>query len=271
MPPASNWKDAMWQRLHLPAIGLLLLALLVQRVWQAGRVPERPHDHPVGTIVALGDRRYHVAVLCTHDGWLKLYPLGGDGNRVLEVAVQTLTAHVTAAGESTAATVELRAEPQPGDASGMTSCFAGRLPPGLAGQALQVSVPNLRIGGERFHLIYAPRPPAHLPPMPAPAGAAEEQELYRTPGGAYTAADIAANGPQPPSLKYLGFQARHEPHPQPGEPICPVTRTRADPACRWVIGGKTYLFCCPPCIDEFLKLARTASERLQEPAAYIKR
>lgn len=260
----------MWHRLQLPAVGLLLLSLLAYRIWQSGHVPPRGHEHAAGAILSLADDRFHVEVVCTQDGWLKLYTLGSDERRVLEVESQTLTAHATPAGGSTALAVELRAAPQPGDAGGKTSCFSGRLPAELVARPLHVSVPNLRISGERFHLNIAPRPTEHLPPMPTSVGEDMERALYLTPGGAYTLADIAANGRQVPSRKYQGFQAHHDPNPKPGEPCCPITGTKAHPDCRWVIGGKRYLFCCPPCIDELVKLARTTPERVQNPEAYVK-
>jgi TIGR03009 family protein len=36
-----------------------------------------------------------------------------------------------------------------------------------------------------------------------------------------------------------------------------------------VIGGKTYEFCCPPCIDEFVILAKEDPDRLLPPEAYV--
>jgi YHS domain-containing protein len=36
-----------------------------------------------------------------------------------------------------------------------------------------------------------------------------------------------------------------------------------------VIGGKTYEFCCPPCIDEFVILAKEDPDRVLPPEAYV--
>jgi hypothetical protein len=85
---------------------------------------------------------------------------------------------------------------------------------------------------------------------------AAERELYLTPGGLYTQADIDANGRTTPSLRYANFQARHDLYPQPGDSLCPITRTKANPDCTWIIAGRTYQFCCPPCIDEFVRVAK---------------
>jgi hypothetical protein len=37
-----------------------------------------------------------------------------------------------------------------------------------------------------------------------------------------------------------------------------------------VIDGKVYEFCCPPCIDEFVKLAKNEPEKLKAPGDYVK-
>jgi hypothetical protein len=115
---------------------------------------------------------------------------------------------------------------------------------------------------------YATFEPASLS-MPPPISDAVERDLYLTPGGKYSLADIAANGSLLPSEKFRGFQARHDFGPQPGDRLCPITRTKAHPECSWIIGGQTYEFCCPPCISEFVSRAKEHPERVQLPSAYI--
>jgi hypothetical protein len=116
----------------------------------------------------------------------------------------------------------------------------------------------------------APGPdPGHAPPMPAKVTDAEERELYLTPGGIYTAADIVANGSATVSEKYPNYRADHDADPRPGDPVCPVTRTKADPRCSWIVGGRRYTFCCPPCIDEFVRLAKTDPARVRPPEEYV--
>jgi hypothetical protein len=109
-----------------------------------------------------------------------------------------------------------------------------------------------------------------LPAMPAKVADADERELYLTAWGKYTEADIAANGWRTASGAYPGFRADHDIDPQPGDPVCPITRTKADPRCRWVVGGHMYTFCCPPCIDEFVQLAKTEPDRLRPPGEYVR-
>jgi YHS domain-containing protein len=113
--------------------------------------------------------------------------------------------------------------------------------------------------------------PRHADGMPTQIADAEARELYLTPAGKYTAADIAANGHLTAAQKFRGFRPNHDFDPKPGDRICPVTRTKANPQCAWTVGGKVYLFCCPPCVDEFVRLAKERPEELREPEAYFRR
>ena len=260
----------MWQKLSLMAIVLTCLALAAHRVWSYAAVPARAHEHAgAGAIISLGEDRFHVEALFTTEGFLKLYTLD-RARGVLPVTAQHLTAYVASEGGAEARAVALHPEPQSGDASGTTSCFCGELPPGLVGQPLRLSVPNLRIGGERFHLAFVGDGVDHLPEMPAQMAAAEQRQLYLAPSGKYTLADIEANGRTVPSQRYPNFKARHDANPQPGDRLCPVSHTKANPACRWVIDSKEYQFCCLPCIDELVRLAKQQPEQLQPPDAFIK-
>lgn len=108
------------------------------------------------------------------------------------------------------------------------------------------------------------------PEMPSKVIAEAERELYLTPAGMYSMADIEANDGLTPSQKFVGFQANHDFNPQPGDVICPITRTKANPQCSWIIGGQEYQFCCPPCIDEFVILAKDNPESILPPEKYIR-
>ena len=108
-------------------------------------------------------------------------------------------------------------------------------------------------------------------PMPKQVAAQDARVRFLTPKGKYTPADIVANGGITPSEKYKNFHSVHDFSPKPGDPICPVTNTKANPQCTWIVGGKKYLFCCPPCIDEFVKLAREDPEKIKSPEEYVKR
>lgn len=107
--------------------------------------------------------------------------------------------------------------------------------------------------------------------MPAGIDADEERALYLTPGGIYTEADIKANGSVTAGEKFKGKMAKHDMKPKVGDKICPITMTKANPKFTWIIGGKSYEFCCPPCIDEYVLLAKTSPKEVLDPSEYIKK
>jgi len=60
-------------------------------------------------------------------------------------------------------------------------------------------------------------------------------------------------------------------NPKQGDRICPITETKANPKFTWVVDGKSYEFCCPPCVDEFVKTAKASTDPLPEPETYVKK
>ncbi len=191
---------------------------------------------------------------------------------MIAVAVQDLVAYVKPAGGLDSTSIEIKPQPQPGDSEGKASLFIAQLSPELAGQSIDVTVPNITIGGERFRLGFTTKSDEHgSAAMPTKVADEAERQLYLTPGGLYTQADIEANGNVTVSQKFATFQAAHDLNPKVGDKICPVTLTKANPKCSWIVGGKTYEFCCPPCVDEFVKLAKSKPEEVKEPEQYVKR
>ena len=77
--------------------------------------------------------------------------------------------------------------------------------------------------------------------MPSKAADAEEQTLYRTPGGKSTDADIKTNGNVTVAAEFRGLKAEHDLKPKGG--------------------GKS----CPPCVDEFVALAVEKPDEVQPP------
>ena len=235
------------------------------------------HDHEPtargGLIVSIGEDSYHAEALYEKGGILRLYMLGKDETKVQEVPAQTLTAYAKAEGAAEAEQFTLEPKPQPGDKQGMTSQFVGNLPRGAAGKPVEVTIPSITIGGERFRIaIPKSKSVAHDGHgMPDKVADADERTLYLTPGGMYTAADIQANGNRTASEKFKGLKAEHDLKPKPGDKICPITLTKANPKFAWVIGGKAYEFCCPPCVDEFVALAKESPREVKEPEAYVKK
>lgn len=246
---------------------------------QPAKAAETPkdadHGHQPGAhggmIVPVGRDNYHAEAVFEKDGVLRLHMLGKDESRIQEVEAQTLTVYVKPEGTTLATPVVLQADPQPGDANGKTSRFVGQLPGELTSQNLEVTVPNIKIAGERFRFSFQTVSATHEAQMPAKVADDEERKLYLTPGGKYTEADIRANGNMTVSQKYKGFMSAHDMHPKPGMKICPVTMTKANAQCSWIIGGKTYEFCCPPCIDEFVKTAKENPEAIKDPQDYVQK
>ncbi|MDY3553298.1 hypothetical protein R5W24_002397 [Gemmata sp. JC717] len=228
----------------------------------------KPGTHG-GTIVALGKDSYHAEAVFEKGGKVRLYMLGKEETRVQQVEAQTLSAFVTPEGSTDAVPVAFKPEPQQGDAAGTTSLFVAALPEGLAGKKVQVTINNINVGGERFRIGFGNE--AHGDAMPAKKATAEEQKLFLTPGGLYTAADIKANGDTIPAVKYRGIRPTHQANLTPGQKICPISRTASNPKFTWVIGGKTYEFCCIPCIEEFLTTAKEKPAEIKDPSEYVKK
>lgn len=231
--------------------------------------PHKPGSHG-GIIIPIGSDSYHAEAVIETGGDFRLMMLGKDESRIQEVDIQPVKAYVKAVGDPNATPIDMAAVPQDGDAADMTSQFVGQLPEALRGRQLDVTIPNLRIAGERFRIGFTTVTETHADEMPASLPADEEQTLYLTAGGKYTEADIKANGNMTASQKFKGVASSHNMFPKKGDRICPITMTRANANFTWIIDGKPYQFCCPPCVDEFVKLAKENPEQVKDPDSYIK-
>lgn len=118
--------------------------------------------------------------------------------------------------------------------------------------------------------IEALYPANALPSNGAKPMSAAEKALFLTPGGLYTKADIAANGSTSAYQKYASVVPMHDAKVTPGDPVCPISETKPNPQLTWIIGAKKYAFCCPPCIAEFVKKAKTDPSSIKAPEAYVK-
>lgn len=114
-------------------------------------------------------------------------------------------------------------------------------------------------------------PPNTLPTSGGKPLSAADKQLFLLPGGIYTATDIAANGSTSPYQKYASVIPMHEAKVNPGDQVCPISETKPNAKLPWVIGGKTYTFCCPPCIGEFVTKAKTTPLLIKSPQEYIKK
>ena len=230
----------------------------------------KPSAHG-GIVVPIGSDSYHAEAVFEKGGVLRLYTLGKDEAKVLEVQAQTLTAYAKPAGGAESESFVLSPRPQPGDKEGMTSLFVGQLPRELAGKSVEVTIPSIQIGGERFRLAFKSVPDTEAAHgMPDKLADEEEKKVFLTPGGKYTEADIRANGNTVASAKFKGIRPVHDTKPQPGDPLCPISMTKASPKFSWVVGGKTYQFCCLPCVEEFVSTAKEKPDEIKEPEEYRK-
>jgi hypothetical protein len=261
------------------ASGLAILALVGCNKSEPAPAPVSPgdaksdeHVHKPGAhggiIVPLGRDSYHVEAVFEAKGTIRLYTLGKDEARVQEVAAQELIAFVSPTGSNAAEQVKFTPTPQTGDAPGKTSLFVGTLPPALRGKEVRAVINNIHIGEERFRFEFARGNAGHGDAMPEKLGSEKEQKVFFTPGGKYTTADIAANGSTVPSVKYGDVDIEHDDAPKPGEKICPISKTKANPKLTWIIGGKNYEFCCTPCVQEFVQKAKEKPGEIHEPETY---
>jgi YHS domain-containing protein len=237
------------------------------------------HEHKPGAhgglIVSLGRDSYHVEAVFDKQGLVRLFTLGQDETRVIDIEAKELSGFVRLEGDAEAQSLKFLPEPQDGDGEGRSSLFVAKLPESMVGQMVEITIPNVAIDGERFRLAFTKADLKHGDKshgdvsMPQKVADDQEQKLYLEPGGHYTAADIAANGNVTPYQKYRGIPSTHDMSPKPGDRICPITETKANPKFVWVIGGKSYQFCCPPCIDEFLQKAKSSDDPLPDPEIFV--
>lgn len=247
--------------LTLIAVFLAIAASVAVRFFgQKPGADEHPHAGAPhgGVIVPLGDEdnHYHLEALRETRGVLRFYLLDADAARVRELELQTPTAHVRREKDAEDSTILLMPVPQQGDTKDKTSQFFGKLPVALWRERLVVRVSDLILAGKQVSFDFtAPGDPKGNE-LPLAARIEQQEKFFRTPGGQYTEADIHANGDCSVYRKYRNFQGKHEMKTQQGDTICPVTRTKANPDCIWVVGGARRAFCCPPCVEEFVKHAK---------------
>lgn len=254
---------------------ILIVVLLLAGLYVAMNIfRDRNHAHKAaphgGVIMSLeqGGDHYHVEAVVEKGGILKLYTFGEELDQVQEVESQVLAAEVKREAEGEFTSVELMPMPRPSDSEERTTRFFGKLPEGLRGRPLVVRIASIEINGKRFPLDFT------VPASPhgeADHNANDEEKLYLTASGKFTEADIAANGGQTAATRYKGWKAEHHMKPKRGDRVCPITRIKANREFTWVVSGDTYEFCCPPCIDQFVRRAREEPEEIKAPQEYMKK
>jgi hypothetical protein len=222
-------------------------------------------------IVEIVKGQYHAEIVLEKKGVLRLHTLGKNTAQVQEVDLQKIEAAARVEDFKGSTPLPFEAAPVPEDSKGKTSRFVAKLPQPLRGKTLFITVP-ITINSQRYRFSFAlAQDPHDDDGMPLKIVDEEERKLYLTPGGKYTQADIEANGKLTASQKYDVSGWIHDLRPKVGEALCPITLTKANPACTWIVGGKKYSFCCPPCIDSFVEIAKTQPDQIKDPDAYRKK
>jgi YHS domain-containing protein len=244
---------------------------------QTASKPGDEHAHKKskrgGLIFSVGQDSYHVEAVFEKSGRFALYTLGPDESKLQELEAKPLNGQIKLVGaDEDPIPIVLEAAPLDGDRPGMTSRFVGQLPKPALGKNIEIVVPAMRFGSERFRTAFRNYSDEHHEePMPAETADAEERAIFLTPGGIYTEADIKANGNVTASQKFKGLRSEHNNAPEPGDRICPISKSKADAKFSWIVGGKTYQFCCPPCVREFVEKAKKSPGDIKPPEEYQKR
>lgn len=233
------------------------------------------HNHITqqnGLIATIGD--YHMELLLEPNGGLQAYILGKNEWETMPIEATEIKGEVIYGGDSLSHSLTLKAVKTPQELRG-SSLFKGKLPISQQSRphSIYFNVPiENRLYRARFSLqqLEQEHVSTHSMPEGLSSGSDEEKLLYLTPGGAYTKQDIELNGNTLPSIKFRGIRAEHDMSPKPKDPICPITFTKSNSKFYWWINGQKYLFCCPPCIDEFLIRAKQDPKSLKPPSAFIK-
>lgn len=100
---------------------------------------------------------------------------------------------------------------------------------------------------------------------------AKARELFSTPGGAYTAEDIARNGTVPPSERFEKVEFLYSMKAHEGQPVDPILATKTAGAYDWYVGGKRYHFASIASIEEFVIRAKRDPKSILPPDRYVER
>jgi hypothetical protein len=251
------------------ALAVVIAVQLLPHQWGDHAHPASPHG---GQIVSLerGSLHYHAEILVEPTGTVRLYPLGEDPAKPFAAELQHIVAVVRPDGAADDYDLLLRPDPGTGSPGGRTTAFVGRLPADAVAARLLIRVPALRIGGESFAFEVSWSAGRSAEEV-AEAYEAEQRRIYLTPGGKYTEGDIAASGRATAAAKYRGRHSKHETLARPGDQVCPITGFKASAAVVWPVSGEVYQFCCQPCIDDFVLLAKERPAEIRKPEDYTRK
>jgi YHS domain-containing protein len=237
--------------------------------------PADTHDHLTvgphgGPLAEWGDHAYHVEfTVDAATGTATAYVLDKNAKVAVPISAKDVSLSLKA---TVPVTIALSPKPQPGDPAGLASAYSGTHE-SLRTMKRWGGTLAAQFDGKRYAAPF--ETPAHKDHVdvspPAGAPTAREIDLFLKPGGIYTLADIEKNGGVVPAVKFAGVAFDHDDDLKPGDKICPVTVNKADEKCVWWVNGQQYTFCCPPCLEKFVKQAKTTPEKVKAPGEYIQK
>jgi len=223
-----------------------------------------PHG---GTIVEFG--KIHAEFTVDHDKKsTTVYILSGDLKKAVPLTSDKLVLSI----RTPAFTVDLKPMPLADEPKGLSSRFTATHDNFGKEQEFEGTI-TAEIDGKPYSGDFKEKPEDHKhdkKTSQAPKIDPKEAALFLTAAGKYTKEDIAANGDTVPSVKYKGLKISHDAKPKAGDKLCPISMTKANAKLTWVVGGQSYEFCCPPCVDEFVENAKTLPDALKPPGEYVK-
>lgn len=233
---------------------------------------EEDHSHGAGphggTVADWGGGKYHVEFCLDHaKKEATVYLLKANAKTPAPIKTDKLLLSIALP----AFQVELKARPLENDPQGTASRFVGGHENFAKEQEFAGTISGEINGkgyaGEFLHKKDREDHKEHKERKGG--GTARERDLFLTPGGIYTTADIEANGKTIPSVKYKDISWPHDDDLRKGDKVCPVTTNKADPRCNWIVNGKKYEFCCTPCLDKFVKWAKQDPKKIKKPEEYV--
>lgn len=233
------------------------------------------HGHPPalhsGQVVVFkaGSTHYHVEFVVEPTGVVHLFPLDESAARPLPVDSQPLVFTVQSSPEAEEYPVMLRPVPEEGAASAKTTRFVGRLPTRAVNGKLLVRFTEFKVHGERYRFEFEWVSPIGDEAFRV-AFKDEQRRIFLSTGGNYLDEDIRENGGLPADARWAAATPTHDHSPKTGDRLCPVSGFKAEPTFAWAIGGQKYWFCCQPCIDEFVLLAKEKPETVKPVERYVR-
>jgi YHS domain-containing protein len=229
----------------------------------------KDHGHEVGPhggpLVEWGEGEFHAEFTVDHNTReATIYILGADAKQPKPITTDKVLLSI----KQPLMQLELKPLPHAGESDGLSSRYVARHDVFATERSFAGSISAV-VNGKPYIGDFQEK--EHEGGHGTGASVdAKEAALFLTPGGVYTDADIKANGGVVPSIKYKNFKSAHDFKPKRGDKICPITLTKANDKLTWVVNGKTYEFCCPPCLEEFVQMAKERPTELKDPAQYVK-